>query len=74
MSSLEPRRGSGMSRRDRENRGYRLVMVGGGASVVAVVGFILAIVGVIGYGLPLVALIVAVVCLFLFRRLAGPSR
>jgi hypothetical protein len=74
MSSLEPRGGGRMSRRDRESRGYQLVMVGGGAGVVAVVGFVLAIVGVIGYGLPLVALVVAVVCIFLFRRLVGPSR
>jgi Flp pilus assembly protein TadB len=74
MSSLEPRRGSGMSRRQREQRGYQLVMVGGGAGLVSVVGFVLAIAGVIGYGLPLIALVVAVICIFLFRRLVGPSR
>jgi hypothetical protein len=74
MSSLEPQRGSRMSRRQREQRGYQLVMVGGGAGVVAVVGFVLAIVGVIGYGLPFVALVVSVICLFLFRRMVGPSR
>jgi hypothetical protein len=73
MSSLEPRRGSRPSRRQREQRGYQLVMVGGGAGVVSVVGFALAIFGVIGFGLPLVALVVAVICLFLFRRLVGPS-
>ena len=74
MSSLEPRRGGGMSRRDRERRGYQLVVAGGVAGVVAVVGGILAIVGVIGWGLPFVALVVAVICVFLFRRLVGPSR
>jgi hypothetical protein len=63
-----------MSRRQREQRGYQLVMVGGGAGVVAVVGFVLAIIGVIGYGLPFVALVVSVICLFLFRRMVGPSR
>ena len=74
MSSLEPRGGSGMSRRQREQRGYQLVVAGGGAGVVAVVGFALAIFGVIGFGLPLVALVVAVICAVLFRRLVGSSR
>jgi hypothetical protein len=63
-----------MSRRQREQRGYQLVMVGGGAGLVAVVGGALAIFGVLGWGLPLVALVVALICLFLFRRLVGPSR
>jgi hypothetical protein len=63
-----------MSRRQREQRGYQLVVVGGGASVVAVVGFVLAIAGVIGYGLPLIAVVVAVICLLMFRRLTGTSR
>ena len=74
MSSLEPRRGSGASRRQKEQRGYQLVVAGGVSGVVAVVGFVLAIVGVIGYGLPFVALIVTVICVILFRRLVGPSR
>jgi putative flippase GtrA len=71
MSSLEPRRGSGMSRQKKEQRGFQLVVVGGTAAIVTVVGFVLAIAGVIGTGLPLVALIVAVVCLLLFRRIVG---
>jgi hypothetical protein len=73
MSSLEPRRGGGMSRRQKEQRGYQLVMAGGISGVVAVVGGLLAIFGVIGWGLPLVAVVVAVICLFLFRRLVRPS-
>lgn len=71
MSSLEPRRGSGMSRRQKVDRGYQLVVAGGVSGVAALVGFALAIAGVIGYGLPFVALIVAVVCLVMFRRLVG---
>jgi hypothetical protein len=74
MSSLEPRRGSGMSRRDRERRGYQLVVAGGVSGVVAVGGGLLAILNVIGWGLPFVAAIVMVICIVLFRRLAGPSR
>jgi hypothetical protein len=63
-----------MSRRNKEQRGYQLVMVGGGAGLVTVIGGLLAIFGVIGWGLPLIAAVVAVICLFLFRRLVGPSR
>ena len=73
MSSLEPRRGGGMSRRQKEQRGYQLVLVGGGAGVVTVVGAALAIFGVIGWGLPFVALVVAVICFFRFRRRVGRS-
>jgi hypothetical protein len=73
MSSLEPRRGGGMSRRQREQRGYQLVLVGGGAGLVTVVGAVLAIFGVIGWGLPFAALVVAAICFFLFRRLVSPS-
>jgi hypothetical protein len=74
VSSLEPGRGGGLSRRQKEQRGYQLVVVGGVAGVVTVVGFVLAIAGVISYGLPFVALIVTVICVILFRRLVGPSR
>jgi hypothetical protein len=74
MSSLEPRRGSGPSRRQREQRAYRLVVAGGVAASVAAVSFVLAIVGVVGFGLPLIAVVVAVICLILFRRLVSPSR
>ena len=74
MSSLEPRGGGGMSRRRKEQRGYQLVVVGGGAGLVTVVGAVLAIFGVIGWGIPFIALVVAVICFFLFRRLVGPSR
>jgi hypothetical protein len=71
MNSLEPRRSSRLSRSDRERRGYQLVLVGGVAAAVAVIGFILAIFGAIGGGIPLVAAVVAIICLVLFRRLVG---
>jgi hypothetical protein len=61
-------------RRVREQRAYQLVVVGGVAAVVFVVGLVLAIAGVVGSGLPLVALIVAVVCGLLFRRTVGARR
>jgi hypothetical protein len=68
MTELERRPRSGMSRSVREQRAYRLVMIGGSAGLIAVVGFILAAAGVIGGGLPLIAAIVAVICFVLFRR------
>ena len=74
MSSLEPRRGSRPSRQQREQCAYRLVVAGGVAGTSAAVSFVLAIIGVMSFGLPLIALVVAVVCLFLFRRVVGPPR
>ncbi len=58
-------------RRTREQRAFRLVQVGGAAGVVAVVGFVLALIDVIGFGIPLLAAIVAVVCVVLFRSVVG---
>ena len=67
MSDLE-RRPNRTPRRAREQRAYRLVQVGGGAALVAVVGLILSIVGVIGSTLWVIAAIVAAVCALLFWR------
>ena len=61
------RRPSGAPRRTREQRAYRLVVVGGVAGAVAAVGLVLAIVGAIGAGIPLLAALVAAVCAVLFR-------
>lgn len=44
------------------------MLVGSTAGVIAVVGFVLALVGVMGLGIPFIAAIVAVVCALLFRR------
>jgi hypothetical protein len=71
VSDLE-RRGSYTPRRTREQRAYTLTVVGGIAGLVGVVGFVLAVVGVIGIGLPILALLVAAVCAFLFRRAVSP--
>ena len=67
VSDLQ-RRGSHTPRRQREQRAYTLTVVGGIAGLVGVVGFALAIFGVIGIGLPILALLVAAACAFLFRR------
>jgi hypothetical protein len=72
MGNLSPRPGRSPSgRRKAESRAFTLVVVGGTAGAVAAVGLILAILGVVGAGLPLIALVVAVVCLLLFRSTVG---
>lgn len=68
MSGIQRRSGGPPSRRGREQRAYRLAQVGSAAGLVTVVGLVLAIVGVVGFGLPVVAAIVAAVCAVLFRR------
>ena len=70
MSNLD-RRGSYTPRRAREQRAYRLAVVGAGAGLVGVVGIVLAIAGVIGAGIPVIALIVAAICAWMFMRTTG---
>jgi hypothetical protein len=72
MSDLEPRSGSRLSRRQREERAYRLVLASGALGVIAVVGFVLAFVNVIGFFIPVVALVFAVICVMLLRRTLRP--
>lgn len=52
----------------------QLVTVGGVAAVVGVVGLILAIAGVVGAGIPIIALILAAVCIAMFRGMTRPRR
>jgi hypothetical protein len=72
MSELSPRRSGPPSRRSREQRAYRLAVAGGVAGLVSVVGAVLAIAGVLGWGLPIIAAIVAIVCFLFFRRIVSP--
>ena len=67
MSDLE-RSGSRLPRRTREERAYRLVVAGGTLGAVAAVGLVLAVIGVIGWGIPLLAAVLAAICGLLFRR------
>ena len=72
MSELEPRSRGRMSRREREQRAYRLVLATGALTAVAVIGIVLAIVGVIGGTIPVLAAVLAVVCALLLRRTLRP--
>jgi fatty acid desaturase len=67
MNGLQ-KRGNFMPRRKRERRALRLIATGGIASAVAIVGLALAIAGVVSAALPIVALAVVGVCVYLFRR------
>lgn len=67
MANIE-RRGNRTPRAVREQRAYRLVLTGGAAAVVAVVGIVLAVIGLIPGTIPVIAILVAVVCGLLFRR------
>jgi CHASE2 domain-containing sensor protein len=67
MNELD-RSSSRLPRSAREQRAYRLVLATGALAVIAVVGFVLAIAGVIGAGIPVIAALLAVVGVVLFRR------
>jgi uncharacterized membrane protein YsdA (DUF1294 family) len=68
MSDIDRRRSSRPSRRQREQRAFTLVMAGGALGIVGVVGLILAILTSFGAGWPIIALILAAVCFWMFRR------
>lgn len=70
MADLQ-KRGSYTPRRAREQRAYRLVVTGGVAGTVGVVGLVLAIAGVISALIPVLALIVAAICAVMFSRMTG---
>ncbi len=71
MAGIE-KRGSYTPRRAREQRAYRLVVTGGVAGAVGVATLVLAVAGVMGATVPIIALIVAAVCLVLFRSMVTP--
>jgi hypothetical protein len=58
----------GLSRRDKEQRAYSLVLLGGGAGIAAVVFLALGVLGVIGIGWAFLAVIVAAAAGFFFKR------
>lgn len=60
-----------MTRSQKEKRGFQLVMVGGVSAVVAVVGFVLAVVTSFPGSIAFIAAAIAIVCAVMFRRLVG---
>ena len=73
MSDLERRRtGSPPSRRQREQRAYRLVLATGAFATLFAAALVLAIVGVIGGGWTVLFAVLAVVCGLLLRQTLRP--
>jgi hypothetical protein len=66
MADLQ-KRGGYTPRRVREQRAYRLVLVGGASGALGVVGLVLAVVGVWGAGIPILLILVALACFGMFR-------
>jgi type IV secretory pathway TrbD component len=71
MSDLERRPGRGMSRRQREQRAYYLVLASGGLAVAAAVVLVLWIVGVASFGLFLILAVLAAVAGYVLKRTLG---
>ena len=71
MSDLERRGGSRLTRKQREQRAYRLVLATGTFGLIGVAGILLAIVTSFGAFWPIVSLIIAAIC---FVDPAPPSR
>jgi hypothetical protein len=71
MSDLERRRGSGMSRRQREQRAYYLVLASGGLAVAAVVVLVLSIVGIASFGLFIILAVLAAIAGYMLKRTLG---
>jgi divalent metal cation (Fe/Co/Zn/Cd) transporter len=72
MSDLERRSGSRMTRRQREQRAYQLVLATGGFTALFAVALVLSIIGVVGGGWPVLMAVLAVVCGLLLRRTLRP--
>jgi hypothetical protein len=68
MSDIEPRSGRGLSRRQREQRAYLLVLASGGLALAAVVVLVLWIAGVASFGLFLLLAVLAAVAGFVLKR------
>jgi hypothetical protein len=71
MSDLTPRSGSRLSRKQREERAYRLVLASGGSAIATVVAGVLALVDIVSFGLVFVLLVVTAVLVVALRRTLG---
>ena len=71
MSDLEPRRRSGLSRRERERRAYNLTLATGGFAVLTVVLVLLALLTPMGLGPAVITGVLAVASGLLLRRTLG---
>ncbi len=68
MSDIERRGGSRLTREQRVDRAYKLVLASGAFGLIGVAGIILSFVGIMGAGWPILSLIIAAICIMLLRR------
>jgi hypothetical protein len=68
MSDIERRGSSRLTRKQREQRAFRLVLATSAFGLVGTVGLLLAILTSFGAGLPILALIIAAICFAILRR------
>jgi high-affinity Fe2+/Pb2+ permease len=68
MSVPERRSGSRVSRREREQRAYRLVVATGAFGALFVAAFVLSLIGVLGGGWAVLMALLTVLCGLLLRR------
>jgi hypothetical protein len=71
MSDLEPRRRSGLSRRERGRRAYNLTLATGGLAVLTVVLVLLAMFTSMGLGPAVITALLAIASGLLLRRTLG---
>jgi hypothetical protein len=72
MSLPDRRAGSRLSRREREQRAYRLVLATGAFTALFVAALVLSVIGAIGGGWAVLMAILAVVCGLALRRTLRP--
>jgi hypothetical protein len=72
MSDLEPRRSSGLSRKAREDRAYKLVLATGGLAVLTVALVVLSVVGIVSGGWAVLTALLALVSGLMLRRTLNP--
>jgi hypothetical protein len=72
MSDIEPRRSSGISRKQRADRAYNLVLATGGLALLAVALVVLAVLGIVGFGWAVIVAILAALSGLVLRRTLNP--
>ena len=68
MSDIERRRGSRPTRKQREERAYRLVLATGTFTLIGAAGILLAMLTAFSWGWPILSLVIAAICFMLLRR------
>jgi hypothetical protein len=71
MSDIERRGGSRLTRKQREERAYRLVLATGAFGLIGAAGVVLAILTSFSMFWPILSLAIAAICFMLLRRTVG---